>query len=381
MRFLVVMLVLCIALAAAARPIEVPSEHAYLDSIVVDGDPPDTTTRWVYASKAIASIQDGVDLAITLTYEHPLAGHGYPGHVDTVLVSPGVYDSVHSFNTPLGIRDAIVGISNDITLLGADGGDIELDHTDAEYGILFQNVSRSTIVSNMTIVGGDARDKGLLDDGDGRLLAAGICCVDAASPTVTDISIENSATGIVVRTEMGSADSAPMFERVVVARGSHHGIYVYSNGSQPVIIDRCTLVDNFDYGIYVSGGSAEIRNSAITHNGKYGIHAYLATPVITYCNVFWNDQMFPDPGPGPENYGGSLDDLTGTDGNISAEPYYCDFFGGAGYDYHVCATDPTSPHDQAGEGGVTIGALDAACSGCQSPVESTTWGAIKAMYR
>ncbi len=50
--------------------------------------------------------------------------------------------------------------------------------------------------------------------------------------------------------------------------------------------------------------------------------------------------MFPDPGDGPLNYGGSLDDLTGVDGNISAEPYYCDFFGTAGYDYHVCATVP-----------------------------------------
>ena len=307
---------------------------------------------------------------------------------DTVLVMSGTYDSVFSFTTPLGIRDAIVGISSDIVLMGADGSDVEIDHTEAEYGILFKNVSRSAIVSNLTIVGGDSRDKGLLDDGDGRNLAAGICCLDAASPTITDVSIENSATGIVVRTESGSADSAPMFERVVVARGSHNGIFIYSNGAEPVIIERCTFVDNFDYGVYVNGGDVEIHNTAITNNGKYGIHAYLSTPDISYCNVYCNDQMFPDSGVGPQNYGGSLDDLEGLYGNISSEPWYCDFFGTAGYDYHVCVSDSTSPHiDPGGEAGETIGALDAVCTGCEStgcessPVEGTSWGAIKAMYR
>lgn len=385
MRFLVVMLVLSIALAAAALPIEVPGEHTYLDDIVWEGDPPDTV--WVYATETIRSIQDGVDLAIMLTYEHPFAGQGYPGFVDTVLIMSGSYDSVHAFNTPLGIRDAIVGISDDITLLGADGNDVEIDHREAEYGILLQNVSRSAIVSNLMIVGGDSRDQGLLDDGDGRNLAAGICCVDAASPTITDVSIENSATGIVVRTESGSADSAPIFERVVVARGSHNGLFIYRNGTQPVIVERCTFVDNFDYGVYVNGGAVEIHNTAITNNGNHGIHAYLAMPDISYCNVYCNDRISPGPG-GPQNYGGSLDDLEGFDGNISSEPWYCDFFGGAGYDYHVCASDSISPHiDPGGEGGVTIGALDAVCTGCQStgcepsPVEPTTWGAIKAMYR
>jgi hypothetical protein len=379
MRFLVVLLVLGITLAAAAQSIYVPSEHAYLDSIIVSGDPPDTTTRWVYATETITSIQDGVALAITLTHEHPLAGHGYPGFANTVEVMSGVYNSVHLFETPLGMRHAIVNITNDIVLLGADGSDVKIDHSGAEYGILCQNVSESAVISNLTIVGGESRDKGLLDDGDGRFLAAGICCVDAASPTITDVSIEDGATGIVIRTESGSADSAPVLERVVVARGSHHGIFIYENGASPVVIYRCTLVDNFDMGIYVSGGNAEINSSAITNNGKNGIHAYLATPSITYCNVYWNDQVFPDQGTGPQNYSGTLEDLTGIDGNISVEAYYCDFVGTAGYDYHVC---DESPQYQAGEGGVTIGALDDYfCEVCQSPVELSSWGAIKALYR
>lgn len=300
---------------------------------------------------------------------------------DTVLVMAGVYDSVYSFMTPLGRRNAIVAISSDIVLLGDDRGGVEIDYSQAEYGILVQNVSTDAVIANLTILGGESRDKGLVDDGDGRLLAAGICCLEAASPTIRDIDIENGATGIVVRTGMSSADSAPVIEGVVIARGSHHGIYVYENGSTPAVIDKCTMVDNFDYGIYVSGGTVEVSNSALTHNGKNGVYGYLATPVITYCNVYWNDQMFPSSTTGPLNYGGDLSDLTGVDGNISEEPYYCDFFGSAGYDYHVCMDTPVSPHYQAGEGGVTIGALDAACSGCASPVERSSWGAIKALYR
>ena len=299
---------------------------------------------------------------------------------DTVLVMSGTYDSVHSFQTPLGWREAIVSISSDIVLMGDDRGGVRIDHALAEYGILCQNVSGDAIISNLTILGGDSRDKGRVDDGDGRLLAAGICCLEAASPTIRDVDIENGATGIVVRTGMSSADSAPHLSGVVVARGSHHGLYVYENGSTAVTVDRCTFVDNFDYGIYVSGGNVEVRNSAVTHNGKNGIYGYLATPSVSYSNVYWNDQMFPGPS-GALNYGGTLDDLTGSNGNISAEPYYCDYFGSAGYDYHVCLTEPISPHYLAGEGGVTIGALDAACSGCQSPVESSSWGAIKALYR
>jgi len=303
---------------------------------------------------------------------------------DTVLIMSGTYDSVHLVETPLGMKHAIVAISSDIVLLGAAGSNVEIDHSGAEYGILVQNVSESAVISNLSIVGGEGRDKGLRDDGDGRFLAAGICCIDAASPTITDVSIEEGATGIVIRTGSGSADSAPVLERVVVARGSHHGIFIYENGTSPVVIYRCTLVDNFDMGIYISGGNADISSSAITNNGKNGVHAYLATPSITYCNVYWNDQVFPHPELGPRNYSGTLDEeeLMGEPyNNIRVEAYYCDFVGSAGYDYHVCLTDPPSGHLGAGEGGVTIGALDAVCTGCQSPVEVTSWGAIKALFR
>jgi hypothetical protein len=371
MRLLLVMLVLSLAAAAWAQPIMVPGEHTYVED-VQPGTPPDTS--WVTAT--VTTIQGGINLAAYLTYEHPFAG--YPGHVDSVLIQPGTYDSVHYFPTPLGGRSAVAWIHDDITLVGVDRGDVKINYENADYGIVCMNVSRDAVVANLTILGGDTRSAGGLDDGDGRLLTAGIGCIDAASPTIRNVDIENGATGIIIRTD--SSNSAPLIEGVVVARGTHHGIYIYNTGTEPTVVDRCTIVDNFDYGISANSASVEVSNSAITHNGKYGLISYLANVTASYCNVYWNDHMFPGEG-GPLNYGGELEDLTGTNGNISAEPYYCDFDGDAGYDYHVCRTDPVSPHYQAGEGGVTIGAYGAVCTGCQSPVNEITWGAIKALYR
>jgi len=287
---------------------------------------------------------------------------------DTVVLWPGVYDSVHTFNTDLGLRTAICRMTPGVTLRGMNRKDCVIDHTDAEFGVLCQNAS-GIAVRNLTIRGGVARDAGRLDDGDGRNLVAGIMCLENTSPTVENVSITESATGIVVR-----GGCAPVVRRTLIARGSHHGIYVYENGSSPVVIDRVTIVGSFDAGVYVYDGNATITSSCITHNGKPGIYTYESLPSVAYCNLYLNGRLIAE----PENYGGGIADQTGLNGNLSSEPFYCDYTGGAGYDYHVCFL---SPNVGAGQGGVDVGAYGGACSACVSAVTPTTWGAIKAMYR
>jgi hypothetical protein len=299
---------------------------------------------------------------------------------DTVLVSNGVYDSLHVFQTWLGVRHAVVGLTKDIKLIGASRTGVVIDHAEAEYGIICQGVGRDALITQLTIVGGrGGRDDRSNDSEEDRFLTAAIACLEDASPTITFVDIEGSGTGIIVRPL--STNSAPRIERTLIARCSHDGIFIVNSGTETVEIDRVTLVDNFDYGLYVSNSDVSISNSALTHNGKYGISAYLVTPDVSYCNLYWNDQLFPDSGTGALNYGPSIGDLTGVNGNISAEPYYCDYFGTAGYNYSVCLSDPVSPHYQAGAGGVTIGAFGAVCTGCLSPVEPASWGAIKAIFR
>ncbi len=293
---------------------------------------------------------------------------------DTVLLSSGVFDSVSTFLTPWGLKTAIASIPDGVILMGVDRRDSRIDYTNAEYGILCMDVGEETRIENLSIGGGIGRDQGRADDADVRTLVAGITCLKNASPTIRDLSIQEGATGIIV-----NENSAPIIETSVIARGSHHGVYVYMNGATPAVIDHVSLVQNFDMGVYVFNGSVSVRNCSITHNGKHGVKSYLSDPILEYNNVYWNDRIDPDSQTGPLNYGG-LDDLTGVDGNISVEPFYCDFFGSAGYDYHVCFEE--SPNLEADEFGAFVGVYGGGCDNCvSSPVEPTTWGAIKALYR
>jgi hypothetical protein len=365
MRLLLVTLMLGVLVAGATADIvvnvDVPVTHRYVESV----SGPDTT--WVEVE--VVAVQQAIELSYMLI-NHPYAG--YPGHDDTVLLMPDRYDSVSTFVTVYGVKTAIAGLRDGVTLRGADREDVLLDQLQAEYGVLCQDVGAGAVLENLTITGGGGRDRGRTDGGDARNLVAGIICLDGAFPTIRDVSIERAATGIVVNTLHG--DAAPTIEGVLIARGSHHGIYVQENGSTPVDISNTTIVQNFDVGVYVYDGAATITNTCITHNRLFGIRSYLVVPSVENCNLFQNDHESDT----PEQYGGEISDQTGVNGNISEEPFYCDFTGQLGYIYYVCAASPNiPPQSSVGQ----IGAFGAGCEDCESPVSDVTWGAIKALYR
>jgi len=365
MRLLLVTLMLG-ALAAGATAdivvnVDVPVTHRYVES--VSG----SDTTWVEVE--VVAVQQAINLSYMLI-NHAYAG--YPGHDDTVLLMPDRYDSVSTFVTVFGVKTAVAGLRDGVTLRGADREDVILDQIAAEYGVLCQDVGAGAVLDNLTITGGGGRDRGRSDDGDARNLVAGIACLDGGSPTITGVSIERAATGIVVNTLHGEA--APTIEGVLIARGSHHGIYIQENGATPVDISSTTVVENFDIGIYVYGGSATIANTCITHNRLFGIKSYFVTPPVENCNLFFNDRDSIS----PQEYGGNITDQTGINGNISEEPFYCDFFGNLGYIYYVCQGSPNvPPQSSVGQ----IGAFGAGCENCDSPVSAVSWGAIKALYR
>ncbi len=371
----VLVTVLVFALAGVtSADIPTPGEYRYLDAIMV-GDP--DTLVWVTVD--LESVQDGIDLAESF-FTHPLVDlipeledQGIDtGHSDTVLAKVGTHDTVQFFETSVGRRSAVCRMLNGVTLTGSDLGVTLIDHSDAEYGIICEDVGPDTRIEGLSITGGIGRDQGRVADGDGRNLVAGIACLEGADPTISGVYIWGSATGIVIR-----GTSAPLIEWTVIARGSHHGMYIAKSGGAEVVADHVTVVQNFDHGIYAYGGQVSITNSCLTHNGKSGVRDYLGEPIVGYCNVYWNDQIDPNPETGPLNYSG-MEDQTGTNGNISEEPFYCDFTGAAGYDYHVCVDSPNVGADSTGG---DIGGLGGACTECASVVEATTWGAIKALYR
>jgi len=367
MRALVVALIVGVLAAHAWADIEVPGTHRYVEEVTYDSGTPDTT----WAEVEVTGIQQAIDLAYELINDEYA---GYPGHDDVVLLAAATYDSVSNFETPLGRRTALCYMREGVTLRGADADDVVLHQGEANYGILVcYDVGPDTHIEDLTVSGGAGGVRGGGDDV--RSMNAAVACLDGASPTISGLRIEDGATGIVVWS--GTSPSAPTIENVVIARGGHNGIYIYENGTTPVVINHATIVSNADHGVYLFGGSATITNSCITHNGKEGINTYLAVPTVRYCNVFWNDRESTEP-EGPENYGG-MEDLTNQFGNISSDPYYCGFSGAQGYDYHVCT--PDSPNLTAAEDGGDIGALGAGCTDCVAPVEAASWGLIKGMYR
>jgi hypothetical protein len=71
---------------------------------------------------------------------------------------------------------------------------------------------------------------------------------------------------------------------------------------------------------------------------------------------------------------GSIGEQYGANGNVSADPLFCDI---AGDDYTLHANSPCAPDSNPDCG--LIGAWPVGCA--DTPVEKTTWGAIKAMFR
>ena len=140
--------------------------------------------------------------------------------------------------------------------------------------------------------------------------------------------------------------------------------------------DNCTFAMNegtiYAGGVYCGGSIVDVslENTVVAFSTSgEGVYAEsgLELPEVECCDVFGND--------GGE-YGGGLSDLTGVDGNFSEDPLFCDVYSG---DLQLCSNSPCLP---GGNGcGVLIGAEDTGCGDCDSPVQGTSWGAVKAMFR
>jgi len=92
-----------------------------------------------------------------------------------------------------------------------------------------------------------------------------------------------------------------------------------------------------------------------------------STPVLTCCDVYGN---------AAGDWVGCIADQHSLDGNLSEDPLFCDMYID---DLTLCANSPCLP--DSNDCHVLIGAHDEGCGDCENPVEMTSWGSIKAMYR
>lgn len=159
------------------------------------------------------------------------------------------------------------------------------------------------------------------------------------------------------------------------------GIYVEGGASSftSAVIRNNTLASNESSaaaaggGIHLSGQEiGEIVNNVISHQADgHGIACNApASPSIRFNCVFAGSS--PD-----SEYGADCPDRTGVNGNIRANPQYCD----------VRAVPPDvalesgSPCFGTGEGGVDMGAHDESTACGTISIEETSWGKIKSLYR
>ncbi len=141
-----------------------------------------------------------------------------------------------------------------------------------------------------------------------------------------------SAGGIYLETVSGRAASLLLIGNTTYG----HGGALYLERA-PLELVNATVADNsaslYGAGIYLDGDAdnpPSITNTIISdNNGSYGIYeSGGSSPVLQY-----NDLYNPLAG----NYGGTLDDLSGTDGNISEDPLFTDTEAG---DYSLAAGSP-----------------------------------------
>jgi parallel beta-helix repeat protein len=161
------------------------------------------------------------------------------------------------------------------------------------------------------------------------------------------------------------------FDRNVAAWGGGVAVYVGE-----LTMDGCTVASNDttdvgaeDGAVYIWAGSAQLNNCVVAFNTTGG--AIVCTDggsvALTCTDIFGN-------------VGGDWVDCAaaydGLEGNISADPRFCGLVTG---NYELCTNSPCLPANN--DCAVLMGAHGSGCGNCDSAVEATSWGAIKAMYR
>jgi hypothetical protein len=114
--------------------------------------------------------------------------------------------------------------------------------------------------------------------------------------------------------------------------------------------------------LYSSSGVMILRNIIAGCTGQ-GIYSEDDVPPIS-CNDVWNNS--------PSNYGGTITDQTGVNGNVSLDPMFCDPVAG---NFFLNSGSPCLNATSCG----SLGALPMGCGA--TPIEETTWGRVKTLFR
>ncbi len=232
---------------------------------------------------------------------------------------------------------------------------------EADYGGgLYVGFSIDPAITACTFVGNQAENGG------------GACFWNAYGTLTSCTFVENEATsggGLYCCFSAGPTLTECTFEGNLSVSGG--GLYCYSAAS-PLVLG-CTFVHNegswLGGAILCSSISTPTLTDCIIAFSEAGEAIYCfdedTVPVLSCCDIYGNV--------GGDWVGHIAWQLT-FDSNFSEDPLFCDAPNSdfTLHEFSPCAADNGPPSCGL------IGALDV---GCDSPVESASWGTIKAMYR
>src|SRR5262249_3490558 len=110
----------------------------------------------------------------------------------------------------------------------------------------------------------------------------------------------------------------------LITGNTQQGIWDDNDPNTIVNICNCTISDNSQDGVKVSGGTTTIKNCAVTFNAAKGLNKAVGTLTTTYTDVYSNTTG---------NYSG----VPAGTGDISSDPNYYNRSGG---DYTIFRNSP-----------------------------------------
>jgi parallel beta-helix repeat protein len=276
-----------------------------------------TQAKIIHVPDDSSSIQGGINGAV---------------NGDTVLVEPERYvENINFFGKAILVASRFILDSLETTI---DSTIIDGNQTGSV--VTFDSGEDSnSIIEGFTITGGEAEYGG------------GIYC-RGSSPTITRNFIRRNACwygkggpGIY----LDSASNAKIYGNLISECSGPAAIGIHVDCNAEVINN--TVCNNTWGGISIQHQSyARVKNNIFYNNVNYGIHVSQSSWDILYNDIYGSDQ----------NYVG-IPDQTGINGNISADPLFCD----PEHDnYHL---HTASPCYGAGQGGADMGAFGMGCGG------------------
>ena len=296
---------------------------------------------------------------------------------DTILIAPGTYTGANNRNMdPNGKNLVIIGDSG--------GGPVIIDPEFESRAFQYLDGEDATsLLRGVTIVNAAFEQNG------------GAIGVNASSPTIENCSFidcEGYSNGGALTFYDSSSSITDCYFRGNSARFRAGAIYahvssltitgctfdanwfredpmsggaIYLNDT-PATIENCTIVRNDieQVSLYGPLTDATISNCIIAGGmaGRPVAVGANATGLVTHCVLYYH----PD-GNDPE---------CGHTENINLDPGFCN---GGVDDYTLCNDSFALPENNMWM--ELIGAHDLGCGPCGSPVETSSWGRVKALYR